>query len=466
MNFAFFFYATTSYGYSICNQKLGPKRSPRIGCAVMLACYALLVYNLVQPLLPGPHGAALMSVLMGVGWAGQGTSLGAGFQQVVRCFPDSSGFAVGVIKGSLGAGGALAPAIFFGLWGQRPPENALGMKLFPAFASITLGLSIWLFTCCVDARPGSSTRDGRVFFILACAVVVITAAATACSFLPLGALSDCLLAATISSLLALFLGLSFLEDKDAELAESEGSTADAMHITVQQASKTAEYWMCMLVFSSAAGSGQLVLTNLSQMADAIGFSAQSEALLCCFSFCNMLSRLAFGMACDILKRRRASRVLLFVLSTVLGACGQVLLHAAAVQEDLTLLVSGVVIVGLGFGGAFPTLVNVCAARWGSATLNANWTLLDAVGNGTASLLFGSYLGSYSYDRHADKSGRCFGRDCFSFPHLVMAAACVAGAMISIALICLHPHHRQIRRSLSQLPVERAPISSFDIDASS
>eukprot|EP00913_Durusdinium_trenchii_P018076 g16985.t1 len=415
MNFAFFFYATTSYGYSICNQKLGPKRSPRIGCAVMLACYALLVYNLVQPLLPGPHGAALMSVLMGVGWAGQGTSLGAGFQQVVRCFPDSSGFAVGVIKGSLGAGGALAPAIFFGLWGQRPPENALGC---------------W------------------------------------------AAMWDCLLAATISSLLALFLGLSFLEDKDAELAESEGSTADAMHITVQQASKTAEYWklgkighkrMCMLVFSSAAGSGQLVLTNLSQMADAIGFSAQSEALLCCFSFCNMLSRLAFGMACDILKRRRASRVLLFVLSTVLGACGQVLLHAAA---DLTLLVSGVVIVGLGFGGAFPTLVNVCAARWGSATLNANWTLLDAVGNGTASLLFGSYLGSYSYDRHADKSGRCFGRDCFSFPHLVMAAACVAGAMISIALICLHPHHRQIRRSLSQLPVERAPISSFDIDASS
>ncbi len=32
----------------------------------------------------------------------------------------------GILKSSLGAGGALAPALFFGLWGQRPPENLLG----------------------------------------------------------------------------------------------------------------------------------------------------------------------------------------------------------------------------------------------------------------------------------------------------------------------------------------------------
>ena len=32
----------------------------------------------------------------------------------------------GILKSSLGAGGALAPALFFGLWGQRPPENVLG----------------------------------------------------------------------------------------------------------------------------------------------------------------------------------------------------------------------------------------------------------------------------------------------------------------------------------------------------
>lgn len=44
--------------------------------------------------------------------------------------------------------------------------------------------------------------------------------------------------------------------------------------------------MYAVVFSTAAGSGQLVLTNLSQMAQAIGYSSQSEALLCNFSFCS------------------------------------------------------------------------------------------------------------------------------------------------------------------------------------
>ena len=45
--------------------------------------------------------------------------------------------------------------------------------------------------------------------------------------------------------------------------------------------------MYTVVFSTAAGSGQLVFTNLSQMAEAIGCSSQSEALLCSFSFCGL-----------------------------------------------------------------------------------------------------------------------------------------------------------------------------------
>lgn len=49
--------------------------------------------------------------------------------------------------------------------------------------------------------------------------------------------------------------------------------------------------MYAVVFSTAAGSGQLVLTNLSQMAQAIGYSSQSEALLCNFSFCSLCSEI-------------------------------------------------------------------------------------------------------------------------------------------------------------------------------
>ena len=44
-----------------------------------------------------------------------------------------------------------------------------------------------------------------------------------------------------------------------------------------------------------------------------------------------------------------------------------------------------------------------------------------VGQGTASMLFGTYLGSFFYDRHADHNHRCYGPNCFALPHLIMAA---------------------------------------------
>eukprot|EP00434_Breviolum_minutum_P008713 symbB.v1.2.007681.t1/scaffold475.1/size199048/22 len=127
-----------------------------------------------------------MSLLIGIGWAGQATSLGCGYQRVVQVFPQSGGIAVGILKSSLGAGGALAPALFFGLWGQRPPENVLGMKLFPAFASGVLAVAVVSMTYAVKAQPGWSPKEGARFSSLALAVVLITGIATANSFLPLG----------------------------------------------------------------------------------------------------------------------------------------------------------------------------------------------------------------------------------------------------------------------------------------
>lgn len=429
----------------------------------MLLCYTVLVLNLLQPVVPGIAGAVLMSLCIGIGWAGQATSLGCGYQRVVQVFPESAGIGIGILKTSLGAGGALAPAIFFGLWGQRPPENLLGMKLFPAFASCMLAIAIIAMTYSVDAQPGWSPKEGRTFSQLAVAVVLITALATANSFFPLGTASTALVVVTILLLLGLFLSLAFADDVS-QLPSIEMSQAGSpVRIKVQHASKTVEYWMYTVVFTTAAGSGQLVFTNLSQMADAIGFSSQSEALLCIFSFCNMLGRLSFGVACDLLQHRRASRTLLFVASTVMATLGQLLLYGAALRTNVVLLFVGVALVGLAFGGGFPTLVNVCAARWGRATLNGNWTFMDAVGNGTASLVFGSYLGSFAYDRHADQNHHCYGPKCFALPHLIMAAICSCGTCISVLLICFHRRHRQIRHSLPSLVADE-PINDASTSA--
>lgn len=235
-----------------------------------------------------------------------------------------------------------------------------------------------------------------------------------------------------------------------------------MHIIIQRAVLTWEYWVYIGVFCTCAGSGQMILTNLYQIADASGYAERSEALLCLVNFGSMLGRLGFGAACDVLRRRRASRTLLFLLCNLLGIVGQALFYMAAVGGQELLLYAGAVVTGFGFGGGFPTLVNVCAARWGSATLSANWTFMDAVGNGCASILFGSILGSSSYDRHADSSHSCFGPQCFALPHILMASACACGAALSLVLIWKHPRNSEVRRSLSQSFRLRSGVANFDI----
>ncbi|CAE7207952.1 gpmA [Symbiodinium natans] len=414
--------------------------------------------------LGGKAGAALMSLLLGVGWAGLGTSLGATFQRVMQVFPQTDGWAIGVLKASVGAGGAVLPALYFGFMGVRPGQSMLGMKFFPAYSSGILALATLAVTSCMDAKPGFSRSEARVFLRTAVAVILITAAATASSLSPLGSISMSLAVLALLLLVLLLAGSTCLPDNHEESGEvsSRGQQSESTHIIIQQAVLTWEYWVYIAVFCTCAGSGQMVLTNLYQIAAASGHADKSEALLCLVNFGSMLGRLTFGVACDVLRRRRASRTLLFVLCNLLGISGQALLYLAAVSGNDLLLYVGAVVVGFGFGGSFPTLVNVCAARWGHATLSANWTFMDAVGNGCASILFGSILGSSSYDRHADGSHSCFGPQCFALPHMVMAFACALGAALSLVLIWRHPRNSEIRRSLSQSFRLRSDVARVDI----
>ncbi|CAE7203660.1 gpmA [Symbiodinium sp. CCMP2456] len=360
------------------------------------------------------------------------------------------------------------------------------MKFFPAYSSCLLALSTFVVTCCMDAQPGFSRSEARNFLHTAVAVIFITTAATASSLLPLGSMSTSLAVVALVFLVLMLTAATCLPDIQEE-RPNPAQESEPMHIIIQRAVQTWEYWVYIGVFCTCAGSGQMILTNLYQIADASGYADRSEALLpprhenfalrkqsayrkateamhtiAQVNFGSMLGRLGFGAACDVLRRRRASRTLLFLLCNLLGIVGQALFYMAAVGGQELLLYAGAVVTGFGFGGGFPTLVNVCAARWGSATLSANWTFMDAVGNGCASILFGSILGSSSYDRHADSGHSCFGPQCFALPHIVMASACACGAALSLVLIWKHPRNSEVRRSLSQSFRLRSSVANFDI----
>ena len=162
------------------------------------------------------------------------------------------------------------------------------MQLFPAFTSLSLGATIIAFTFCVGAEPGYSRTEKRRIHSTALAIIFTTAAATASSLCPVGAMSTALLVLTLVLLLALFLSIACAGDEMSTLQGSSetSDSSDDMHITVQQACQTIEFWMYISVYCISAGSGQLILTNLAQIATVIGFPHQCQALLCCFSTCS------------------------------------------------------------------------------------------------------------------------------------------------------------------------------------
>ena len=153
------------------------------------------------------------------------------------------------------------------------------MKFFPAYSSCLLALSTFVVTCCMDAQPGFSRSEARNFLHTAVAVIFITTAATASSLLPLGSLSTSLAIVALVFLVLMLTAATCLPDIQEE-RPNQGQESEPMHIIIQRAVLTWEYWVYIGVFCTCAGSGQMILTNLYQIADASGYAERSEALLC------------------------------------------------------------------------------------------------------------------------------------------------------------------------------------------
>ena len=83
----------------------------------------------------------------------------------------------------------------------------------------------------------------------------------------------------LALLVLLLAGATCLADVQEDLP-GRLEEAEPIHIIIQRAVLTWEYWLYIIVYCTSAGSGQLVLTNLYQIADASGFAHSSEALLC------------------------------------------------------------------------------------------------------------------------------------------------------------------------------------------
>mmetsp|Transcript_31418 Transcript_31418/g.56964 ORF Transcript_31418/g.56964 Transcript_31418/m.56964 type:complete len:523 (-) Transcript_31418:77-1645(-) len=453
--------AIMAYPHARLLERLGTRICPLIGCAVMSVSYVMLLIQLLSPMIAGKPGAALLTCLLGLGFTGTALSVGPSYQRAMQIFPQSAGLATGVLKCSIGAGGSVLPALFFGLRSSRPEDSEQAVKFFPGFAGIFMAVSILAFAATQGASSGYEKHDSRRIMTSAFILVLATIFATASSLpmVPKAGAGQLLAAGSLLMTMLLLAGNCCKLDanlEDVSLRQTSGRLE--MHVTLNQALRTAEYWMYLVVNFINCGSGQLVVSNISQIAASLQV-AESESLVCMFAFSNMLGRLGFGIAVDALAGRRTSRTVLFAVTNILGAAGQVLFYVAAVTMKPVLLYPATLFVGTGFGGGFTTFVNICSARWGTETLRGTWTFLDAISNCGSALVFGSLLASYQYDRHADHSNHCIGKDCFSMAHLITAACNLVGVLLSLLLIARHSQARQIRHELSDISLSRTSRTS-------
>lgn len=225
--------------------------------------------------------------------------------------------------------------------------------------------------------------------------------------------------------------------------------APEMHITLGRAARTLEFWLLALVYLVSCGSGQVVITNMGQIAASLDYSNWTETLVCTFSIGNMLGRVVAGGSLDYLARQGDSRsLLLMLLACFLGGVGHLFCYVAAATERGAFLLPGVATIGLGFGCFYPTVIQVTAHRWGVKTLPANWTFLDGLGNGGSSWLFGTFIGTYAYSRHATDGTTCTGSGCFASTHAFMVGVCCFGVALTVVKIALYNRGLQVRLALA------------------
>eukprot|EP00300_Choanocystis_sp_HF-7_P019721 c20413_g1_i2.p1 GENE.c20413_g1_i2~~c20413_g1_i2.p1 ORF type:complete len:537 (-),score=85.69 c20413_g1_i2:1296-2906(-) len=223
--------------------------------------------------------------------------------------------------------------------------------------------------------------------------------------------------------------------------------AQAEHLTVWQSVRTLRIWLLFAAILMSAGSGLIVINNITQITQSIvgpkhsylGLKTVLVAVLGCF---NCGGRLVAGFVTDKFARTIPRTLFLAVWISIMAA-SMALLTAFG---NIPALSISVALMAFSYGLIFSTSASLVGDLFGTAHYGANYGVVDfapAVG----SLIFATKVAGTIYDRHAHEGGQqgrvCYGHECYQLTFAIATIASCLGVGCSL-LLWRNTRHLQMR----------------------
>uniref|UniRef100_A0A0E0LI08 Uncharacterized protein n=1 Tax=Oryza punctata TaxID=4537 RepID=A0A0E0LI08_ORYPU len=464
-----------------------------IGAAMNLSGY-LMVYLAVAGRTAAPP-VWLVCLYVFVGANSQSFANTGALVTCVKNFPESRGVVLGILKGFVGLSGAVYTQLYLAFYGDDAKSLILLIAWLPAAVSVVFVHTIRIMP--YPRRRGGQETSSDPFFCflyisIGLAVYLLVMIVVQRQFTFSRTAYSCAAAAL---LLILFLPLCVVIKQEfkihrerQELAAAAAATAPT--ITVLQMSNTtkneierpsspapaesassscAGRWvknmfrppsrgedftilqalvsvdMAVLFVATICGVGGTLtaIDNMGQIGQSLGYPAKStNTFVSLISIWNYAGRVAAGFASEVFVERYRLPRPLMLTGVLLLACAGHLLIALGVP---CALYAASVIIGFCFGAQWPLVFAIISEVFGLkyySTLYNFGGMASPVGSYILNVLVAGRL----YDAEADRqpggglaagAGRdkvCLGVDCFKKSFLIITAATVFGALVSLVLV--------------------------------
>ncbi|XP_058103112.1 protein NUCLEAR FUSION DEFECTIVE 4-like [Magnolia sinica] len=227
--------------------------------------------------------------------------------------------------------------------------------------------------------------------------------------------------------------------------------------TLTQALIKADFWLMFFSFLLASGSGLMVIDNLGQMSQSMGYD-NTHIFVSMISIWNFLGRIGGGYFSEIIARDYAyPRPVLMAVAQVVMVVGHFFF---AMAWPGTMHV-GTLLIGLGYGVHWAVVPAAASELFGLRNFGALYNFLT-IANPAGSLVFSGLIASSIYDHEAEKQAhmhkhgrysssmlgrmlldrlldaddppQCEGAVCYFLTSLIMSGLCIVAVFLSLILV--------------------------------
>ncbi|CAN5969682.1 unnamed protein product [Sphagnum jensenii] len=223
--------------------------------------------------------------------------------------------------------------------------------------------------------------------------------------------------------------------------------------TMKQAAVKADFWLLFFSVVCGAGSGLMVIDNLGQISQSLGF-ANAHIFVSMLSIWNFLGRIGGGYVSEIIARDYVfPRPIVMAAAQAGMAIGHVLLAFGCPGS----LYVGSLLVGLGYGSHWSVTPATASELFGLKHFGILYNVLT-IANPAGSLIFSGLIAGTLYDREAqkqrglnalafssvateqfviqntDEALLCEGAICFQETLFIMTGVCILGIVLNLVLV--------------------------------